>query len=97
MSRAKIKTLKNTVHLGTRLSASESDIRAARDAALQLLQHSVKFGHARLAIIRLVDAVKLEAVVGSDLWDYFEGVDHALATPGQIQALRTMSQPCSPG
>ncbi|MBP0639605.1 hypothetical protein [Cupriavidus sp. AcVe19-6a] len=90
MSRARIRLQKRAVLLGTQLSASEADITEARRAALQLLRHSVKFGHRRLAVVRLLDAVKLNAVVDDELWDYCEGAEADFANLGQIRALRAM-------
>jgi hypothetical protein len=90
MSRARIRLEKRSVLVGTRLSASESDISEARRAALQLLRHSVKSGHRRLAVVRLLDAVKLNAVIDDELWDYCESAEADLASLGQLQALRAM-------
>jgi len=90
VSRATVRSFKKSLHAGTRLTASEADIHAARDAALQLLRHSVKHRHPRLAIIRLLDAVKLEAAIDDTLWDDFERLRGISNDAGQREALRML-------
>ena len=55
---------------GASTDASEMQTSEARVAALLLLRRSVALKHDRLAIIRLTEAVKLDAIVDSGLWDY---------------------------
>lgn len=90
MSRATIKSFKKAVHSGSRLTASDADIHAARDAALQLLRHSVRLGHPRLAIVRLLHAVKLDAVIDDSLWDGLERLRRVSTNAGHLESLRTL-------
>ncbi|SHI04513.1 hypothetical protein SAMN04488135_107204 [Pollutimonas bauzanensis] len=79
------------MHAGASANASEMQKNEARAAALELLRRSVAFKHDRLAIIRLVDAVKLDAAVESDLWSYCATVANALMDRGQLQKLQARS------
>lgn len=44
--------------------------KVARESALTLLKRSIKFGHVRLAVIRLGEAVAVGAEVPADQWSY---------------------------
>jgi len=63
MSRSVVRRMKGAVK---RARGQTSD----REAALWLLARSVKFGHGRLAVIRLSDAVRAGAEVPRDHWAY---------------------------
>ena len=100
MSRATVKSFKKAMHAGSHLTASDADLHAARDAALQLLRHSVRLGHPRLAVIRLLHAVKLEAVIEDTLWDDLERLRGVSTNAEHRHALRTLRASCrfaSPG
>jgi len=90
MSRTTVKSFKKAMHAGSRLMASDADLHAARDAALQLLRHSVKLGHPRLAVIRLLHAVQLHAVIEDALWDDLERLRGVSTSTEHRQALRTL-------
>lgn len=90
MSRAPIKLLKRTLRQGAHAQASETQALDARAAALSLVQRSVKMEHDRLAILRLVDAVRLDARVDEALWDYCQTVASSMADPAQLWMLQTL-------
>lgn len=90
MSRALIKSLKRTLRHGAHAQASQTQALDARAAALSLVQRSVKLRHDRLAILRLVDAVRLEARVDETLWDYCQKVASTMADPEQLRMLQTL-------
>lgn len=90
MSRAPIKSLKRSLRKGAHAQASETQILDARAAALSLVQRSVNMGHDRLAILRLVDAVRLDASVDEALWDYCQTVASSMADPAQLWMLQTL-------
>lgn len=46
----------------------------ARESALALLARSIRFGHERLTLNRLVMAVQAGAAVTPDQWAYCEGI-----------------------
>ena len=87
MTRAQIKKLKKSVQTGTFTNASEMQKREAQAAALELLRRSVALKHDQLAIIRLVDALKLDATVDSNSWNYCGAVANSLINQVQLQML----------
>jgi hypothetical protein len=90
MSRAPIKSLKRALRQGADAQASETQALDARAAALSLVHRSVKMKHDRLAILRLVDAVRLDARVDEALWDYCQAVASSMADPAQLWTLQTL-------
>lgn len=69
------------VYAGARMKRAEIRVlkrRLARnstpDAALALLERSVRFGHGRLAVRRLDDAMQIGAQLPSDVVRYFEAL-----------------------
>jgi len=90
MSRATVRSFKKAMHAGSRPMASDADLHAARDAALQLLRHSVKLGHPRLAVVRLLHAVQLDVVIEDALWDDLERLRGVSRSIEHRQALRTL-------
>ncbi len=90
MSRAPLKSLKRTLRQGSHALASETQALDARAAALSLMQRSVKMKHDRLAILRLVDAVRLDAHVDEALWGYCQTVASSMADPAQLWMLQTL-------
>jgi hypothetical protein len=63
VSRHVIREMKRAVSVGRAEQASATAIGLSKEAALHLLDRSIKFRHGRLAVIRLVTAVQ----VGADL------------------------------
>ena len=90
MSRALIRSLKKTQRAGAQAQATPAQVQEARAAALALLQRSVRFQHDRLAILRLVNAVRLGANVDETLWDYCHAVASDMADPTQLQTVRML-------
>lgn len=70
MSRQPIRVLKHAVRDGGREGATTENHVLAKEAALALLDRSIKFGHPRLAVIRLAMAVRAGADVPASHWDY---------------------------
>lgn len=72
MSRQPIREMKRNLLAGSRPGADASQRHLACDAALALLERSISFGHARLAVLRLSMAVHAGAEVPGPLWSYCE-------------------------
>lgn len=70
MARQAIRELKHSLHAGMAACASEEQRSHAKEAALSLLERSVRMGHCRLAVIRLQAAVSAGAVVPDEHWRY---------------------------
>lgn len=70
MSRENIRLLKRAVLAGRQPGAPHEDRALSGDAALALLERSIKFGHGRLAVLRLSMAVDSNATIPSDYWHY---------------------------
>ncbi len=92
MSRAAIRTLKRTMRSGTHEQASPAQAQEARAAALALLRRSVALKHDRLAIQRLLDAVRLEAAIDDELWAHCETAAASVGDAAQRQALSALRQ-----
>ena len=76
MSRLVIRQMKRGVAAGTARDASAGAQQLAKDMALGLLERSIRFGHSRLAVIRLAMAVTAGAEVPQAHWAYCrEAVD----------------------
>ena len=90
MSRLQIQLRKKAVREGISSQASPTQINAARDAALWLLRRSVAKQHDRLAILRLTDAVRLNAVIDDVLWDHCQTVASLQPDSNQLHALKAM-------
>lgn len=86
MSRQAIREMKRHLSAGGRQGAEAGERHLARDAALALLERSVSFGHARLAVIRLSMAVHAGAEVPEPLWLYCEQAARR-SQDRQLQAL----------
>jgi hypothetical protein len=70
MARQAIRELKHSFHAGMAECASEAQRSHAKEAALSLLERSVRMGHRRLAVIRLHAAVAAGAAVPDEHWRY---------------------------
>ena len=90
MARTHIRLSKKTIRAGTAEQASPDAVEAARAAALSLLQHSVRHRHKQLALIRLLDAVRLRADIDGALWEHCLAVARISASPGELQLLYAM-------
>lgn len=74
MTRKAVRDMKRLVRRGVMPYAPSDDEERSQEAALALLTRSIKFGHRRLAVIRLVKAVEVKAVVTKEQWEYCERV-----------------------
>jgi hypothetical protein len=72
MAKAEIRVLKRAIAYGASAHASKMKNLRARESALQLLARSIRFGHHRLALIRLGEAVRAHAEVIPEQWAYCE-------------------------
>jgi hypothetical protein len=70
MSRQSIRGMKHAVRAAGRDGATAESHVLAKEAALALLARSIKFGHPRLAVLRLAMAVQAGADVPASHWDY---------------------------
>jgi hypothetical protein len=70
MARQAIRELKHSLHAGMAACASDEQRSHAKEAALSLLERSVRMGHRRLAVIRLHAAVSTGAAVPDEHWRY---------------------------
>ncbi|RZL92570.1 MAG: hypothetical protein EOP82_09740 [Variovorax sp.] len=90
MKRDAIRLLKKTLRAGGDAQASPQQAQEARTAALALLERSVAMKHDRLAIQRLLDAVRLEAPVEPALWAHCEAAAARLPGPVRPQMLQLL-------
>lgn len=74
MCRSEIRDLKKVVKAGASPTSSAAELASARTAALSLLDTSIRYGHRKLAIRRLADAVQVGASVSSGQWQYCDRV-----------------------
>lgn len=81
MTRRAVRTLKGAMRAIHRPNATLTDRVLASDCALALLARSIQFGHARLAILRLVIAVDVGAHVPNEHWAYCSGVARRSTDP----------------
>jgi hypothetical protein len=70
MARQAIRSMKQSLHAGMAECASEEQRLHAKQAALSLLERSVRMGHRRLAVIRLHASVLAGATVPDEHWRY---------------------------
>jgi hypothetical protein len=82
------------MRIGAGADFGSAEAAIARDCALALLQRSISFGHGRLAVLRLVSAVRSGAVVPAVCWEYCRkavGASHDL----QLQSLYVEAAECA--
>ncbi|MBX3601290.1 MAG: hypothetical protein ACK4PH_01055 [Aquincola tertiaricarbonis] len=70
MARPPIRLLKRSLAVGARPDACAPAAAAAQASALALLARSVAMGHRRLALLRLLAAVRVRALVPASDWAY---------------------------
>ncbi|TWO71239.1 hypothetical protein FN976_09890 [Caenimonas sedimenti] len=70
MARPPIRLFKRALAAGARPDACAPAAAAAQASALALLSRSVAMGHRRLALLRLLAAVRVGAVVPASDWAY---------------------------
>jgi hypothetical protein len=69
-TRQAIRTLKRAIHASIGGQASDDDRLRARESAVALNARSIRFGHKRLALLRLAIAVDVGAQIPSEHWAY---------------------------
>jgi len=74
LSRSDVRERKRILRIGMRPNASEQERAIAKKSAVVLLERSIQQGHRRLALQRLVDAVRVGATLSSYHWKYCEAV-----------------------
>ena len=70
MSRDAVRAMKKSLRIGRRSQAGDAHHAQAAEAALALLERSVRMHHRRLAVQRLNDAVAMGARVPDEHWRY---------------------------
>lgn len=70
MSRQLIREMKHVVTHGRRPGATGESVALAKEAAVQLLERSIRFGHGRLSVVRLAMAVHSGAEIPKEHWLY---------------------------
>jgi hypothetical protein len=90
MPRQALQKLKKAVRAGTSPLASQDDHEQAVQAALALLERSVRMRHRRLAVQRLNEAVALGAQITDEHWTYCRQAAEA-SRDEAVQALFTQS------
>lgn len=79
--RQQLRSLKRQVRRGAAPDASPGQREQSRHIALALLERSMRFGHRRLAVQRLCEAVGLGVSLHPGHWSYCEGVVAESADP----------------
>lgn len=62
--------MKRVLTHGCHPGANGASLALAKEAALQLLERSIQFGHGRLSVVRLAMAVQSGAVIPREHWSY---------------------------
>lgn len=70
MGREIVRHWKRALHAPGQTRPSDAGTTTAPEAALNLLARSIQFGHGRLAVLRLVSAVKAGAQPSAAQWTY---------------------------
>ncbi|WP_212745174.1 hypothetical protein [Hydrogenophaga sp. 2FB] len=70
MTRQAVRQHKHAVRSSKRPGAQSVEQQKGAEGALALLDRSVRFGHSRLALIRLEQAINCGAPVSVDHWKY---------------------------
>jgi hypothetical protein len=87
MSRIHIRNMKRAVQAGSRPGATPESATLSQESALSLLARSIAFGHGRLAVIRLVIAVRTGAEVPEAQWQYCQDVATSSRADEALRAL----------
>jgi len=92
MSRQEIRQLKRVLKHGRHPGANWSARVLAQQASLQLLERSIKFGHGRLAIVRLAMAVRSGAPISHEHWNYCHQYAASSQDPGTLNLFNETAQ-----
>lgn len=91
MSRESVRKLKRELQRGEVPGLCSRPSELGRESALALLARSIRFGHGRLALIRLCAAVRLGANVPEDHWRYCRQVS-ATDQDGRLRAMFLLAE-----
>jgi hypothetical protein len=86
VSRDSVRQMRKVVTLGRDADATSLSLTQAQEAAAQLLERSVLFGHKRLSLARLTTAVQLGAILPLHHWNHCSRVAKVSAD-SRIRAL----------
>lgn len=92
MARLEIKNSKKALRAGSQAQSSLTQADEARSAALFLLQRSVRLHHKQLALMRLLDAVKLAAPIDTTLWEHCLAVAASVASAKELRMLNALRE-----
>jgi hypothetical protein len=81
MPRPPTRVWKRAVSAGSRDRTDAGAITLARESALLLLRRSVEMGHRRLALVRLLEAVRLQAPVPPEHWAHCSAIAARVPDP----------------
>lgn len=70
MSRQAIRETKRVFTQGQRHGANAVSVGLAQEASLHLLERSIRFGHTRLSVLRLVMAAQTGVAIPAACWDF---------------------------
>ena len=70
MSRDTVRSIKKAMRDAHRHTAPQEAELLSRDCAVALLARSIRFGHGRLAVIRLCAAAQVGAEISGEQWAY---------------------------
>jgi hypothetical protein len=65
-----VRTLKRELRVSSHTQPSDADQMLSRESAAALLSRSIRFGHGRLAVLRLAIAVDVGASIPQEHWTY---------------------------
>jgi hypothetical protein len=86
MSRDSVRQMRKVVSLAHEADATAHALTQAQEAAAQLLERSIFFGHRRLSVVRLNIAAQLGAMLPLEHWNHCSRVATVSSDP-RIRAL----------
>ncbi len=92
MARTDIKMCKKALRAGVSATRSNDQVKAARQAAIFLLQRSVQMKHKQLTLVRLLEALKLHAPIDEMLWQHCMTVAKVIASTQELRMLYALRQ-----
>ena len=92
MKRADIKLCKKAVREGSQSHATRAQALIARNASISLLQRSVQMKHKRLVLVRLLEALALQAPINETLWQHCMTVAKAIASTQELRMLDALRE-----
>lgn len=73
-TRVEIRQLKRSIKNSFTTGANEEDLDRGRASAIELLEHSIRRRHKRLAVIRFAAAIRTGATITRPHWEYCEAI-----------------------